>query len=227
MKRVYVIDQLLPDGVAAAEEFHDRLDAMLFPDEAAQIQGAVEARRREFATGRLCARRALSELGFPAAPILSGGHREPRWPAGVVGSITHCIGYRGAAVAPDRHLQAIGIDAEPDEPLPSGVFETIATGDEATRVTDLLDTAPEVNWDRLLFCAKESIYKAWYPIAQRWLGFEDAVVTLDRAARTFTAEILIAGPLTRLTGQWLVERGLVLTAVTVPRPYTLTHGQDS
>ena len=46
MKRVYVIHQLLPAGVAAAEEFRDRLDAMLFPAEAAQIQGAVEARRR-------------------------------------------------------------------------------------------------------------------------------------------------------------------------------------
>jgi 4'-phosphopantetheinyl transferase EntD len=218
MKRVYVIEQLLPAGVAAAEEFHDRLDAMLFPAEAAQIQGAVEARRREFATGRHCARQALAELGFAATPLLSGRHREPLWPPGVIGSITHCAGYRAAAVAPDGRLAAIGIDAEPDEPLPAGVFEAVAAGDEATRVTDLLYVAPEIHWDRLLFCAKESIYKAWYPIAQRWLGFEDAVVTLDRTSRTFTAEILVPGPLSHLAGQWLVERGLLLTAVAVPRP---------
>src|SRR5690242_4153856 len=107
MKRVYVIEQLLPAGVAAAEEFQDRLDAALFPAEAAQIQGAVEARRREFATGRHCARQALAALGVPATPLLSGGHREPLWPAGVVGSITHCTGYRAAAVAPDERLAAI------------------------------------------------------------------------------------------------------------------------
>jgi 4'-phosphopantetheinyl transferase EntD len=218
MKRVYVIHQLLPAGVAAAEEFRDRLDAMLFPAEAAQIQGAVEARRREFATGRHCARQALAELGFPPAPLLSGRHREPLWPEGVIGSITHCAGYRAAAVAPDARLAAIGIDAEPDEQLPAGGFEAVATGDEAARITELLDAAPEVHWDRLLFCAKESIYKAWYPIAQRWLGFEDAVVTLDRAARTFTAEILIPGPLTHVAGHWLAGRGLLLTAVALPRP---------
>ncbi len=206
-----MIDQLVPDGVATVEEFQDRLDAELFPEEAALIQNAVEARRREFATGRDCARRALSQLGVPAAPLLSGPHREPRWPAGVVGSITHCAGYRAAAVATDERLAAIGIDAEPDEPLPAGVLEAIATGDEAAAMKEL---PSGVAWDRLLFCAKESLYKAWFPIAQRWLGFEDAVVTLSPS--TFTADILVPGPLTRVTGRWVAARGLVLTAVAVP-----------
>jgi 4'-phosphopantetheinyl transferase EntD len=206
-----VIDQLVPDGIATAEEFDDRLDAVLFPEEAALIRNAVEARRREFATGRLCARRALSRLGVPASPLLSGAHREPVWPSGVVGSITHCAGYRAAAVATDQQLAAIGIDAEPDEPLPAGVFDAIATGDEVAAVKEL---PPGVAWDRLLFCAKESVYKAWFPIAQRWLGFEDAVVTLGPS--TFTAEILVPGPLSRVTGRWLAGRGLVLTAVAVP-----------
>jgi 4'-phosphopantetheinyl transferase EntD len=35
---------------------------------------------------------------------------------------------------------------------------------------------PEVYWDRVLFCIKESTYKAWFPLTHRWLGFEDASV---------------------------------------------------
>lgn len=205
-----MIDQLVPDGIATAEEFRDRLDAELFPEEAALIENAVETRQREFATGRHCARRALSRLGVPAVPLLSGPHREPVWPSGVVGSITHCAGYRAAAVASHERVAAIGIDAEPDEPLPAGVFEAIASGDEAVAVKEL---PSGVAWDRLLFCAKESVYKAWFPIAQRWLGFEDAVVTL--LPSTFTADILVPGPLTRVTGRWTAARGLVLTAVVV------------
>ena len=206
-----MIDELVPDGIATAEAFQDRLDAELFPEEAALVRNAVEARRREFATGRHCARRALSRLGVPAAPILTGSRREPVWPRGFVGSITHCAGYRAAAVASDRDAAAIGIDAEPFEPLPAGVFDAIATADEVAAVKEL---PPEVAWDRLLFCAKESLYKAWFPLAQRWLGFEDAVVTLRPS--TFTADILVPGPLTRVTGRWLAARGLVLTAVTIP-----------
>lgn len=208
-----MIELLVADGIATAEEFQDRLDGELFPEEAALIRNAVEGRRREFATGRHCARRALSRLGLPAVPILSGAHREPLWPAGVVGSITHCAGYRAAAVSTDKDVAAIGIDAEPFEPLPAGVFEAVAAGDEAAAVHGLPGA---VAWDRLLFCAKESLYKAWFPLAQRWLGFEDAVVTLDPAG-TFAAEILVPGPLAHVTGRWLAARGLVLCAVTVSR----------
>jgi len=78
-----------------------------------------------------------------------------------------------------------------------------------------------VHWDRLLFSAKESVYKAWYPLTRRWLGFEDARLTVDPAG-TFQAELLVDGAradgrpaLRLLDGRFLVARGLVLTAVCV------------
>ena len=78
-----------------------------------------------------------------------------------------------------------------------------------------------VRWDRLLFSAKESVYKAWFPLTRRWLDFEEAVVIPDPAEGTFTARLLVPGPvvdgrtLTGFPGRWMVDRGLVATAITV------------
>jgi 4'-phosphopantetheinyl transferase EntD len=75
---------------------------------------------------------------------------------------------------------------------------------------------PSVHWGRLLFSAKESIYKAWYPLTGRWLGFEEADLTIDPVAQTFTAHILAnQPPLAEMHGRFRVSRGLVVTAVTV------------
>ena len=58
-----------------------------------------------------------------------------------------------------------------------------------------------MSWDRLLFSTKESVYKAWFPLAERWLGFEDARVTIDRDRGSFAARLLVPGP--RLDGREL------------------------
>jgi 4'-phosphopantetheinyl transferase EntD len=108
-----VIEKILPAAVACSEAFDDSPNAVLFPEEEAVISQAVEKRRREFRTVRLCARRALRELGLPPVAVLPGEHREPVWPPGVVGSMTHCTGYRAAAVAHSPDLVTVGIDAEP------------------------------------------------------------------------------------------------------------------
>jgi 4'-phosphopantetheinyl transferase EntD len=217
-----VIETLLPAGVVSVEAFEDDPDAVLFPAEEATLGRAVEKRRREFTTGRVCAHRALRELGVPVGPVLPGPRREPVWPAGVVGSITHCAGYRAAAVARSDRIVTVGIDAEPNDDVPAGVLDAVARPDERAWVAALRSRQPEVCWDRLLFSIKESIYKAWFPLARRWLGFEDAAVTVDAAAGTFAARLLVPGPslaggeLTGFTGRWLASNGLVLTAIGLP-----------
>ena len=207
-----MIEEILPDWVAVAEAFADLPDAPLLGAEGTAIASAVPSRRQEFATGRACARRALATLGVAPVPLERGPGGEPRWPAGVVGSITHCAGYRGAAVAPATRAAAVGIDAEPDGPLPPGVLDLIALPAELAAMS----TWSGLSWDRLLFCAKESVYKAWYPLAARWLGFEEAEVTVDRDAGTFTARLLVPGPVIGFAGRWLVRDGFVLTAIVVP-----------
>jgi 4'-phosphopantetheinyl transferase EntD len=165
---------------------------------------------------------ALAELGVAPAPVLRGETGAPRWPAGIVGSITHCAGYRAAAVARDRDVLTTGVDAEPDEGLPAGVLELVALPGERERLRGLAVAAPGTCWDRLLFSAKESVYKAWFPLTGRWLGFHDADVTIDAAGGTFGARLLPSAaeagvlPVAGFAGRWLAGSGLILTAVTVP-----------
>ena len=215
---------LLPAGTSVAEAFGDGMPGGLFPDEQALIARAVERRRQEFATGRRCAREALAGLGFPPAPVLAGPRREPVWPPGVVGSITHCDGYRAAAVARSRDALSLGVDAEPNAPLPRDVLASIATATEIARVRELAITEPGTSWDRLLFSAKESLYKTWFPVTRRWLGFKEAEVSLGGPGGTFTARLLGSGlpygdsELTMIKGYFAVARGLVITAIAVPPP---------
>ena len=84
---------------------------------------------------------------------------------------------------------------------------------------------PATHWGRVLFSAKESIYKAWYPLTGRWLGFDDACLSVDPAGRAFTARLLVDGgrrdggpPLTVLHGRYRVARGLIVTGVGVVTP---------
>jgi 4'-phosphopantetheinyl transferase EntD len=218
-----VIERVLPPQVAAVESFGDISDAVLFPEERAAIARAVESRRREFATARACARTALARLGQPAVAVLPGPRGAPQWPEGMVGSITHCAGYRAAAVALTRDVVSLGVDAEPDEALPDpGMLELIALEKERVRLGELAAWMPGICWDRLLFSAKESVYKTWFPLARCWLGFESADVRIDPEQGTFTAQLLVPGPLVHgsplsvLRGRWVADHGLLATAVVLP-----------
>ncbi|MFC8594092.1 4'-phosphopantetheinyl transferase family protein [Streptomyces atroolivaceus] len=226
-----MIEDLLPDSVVAVEAFgDDEADqAALHPEEQAVVARAVEKRRREFATVRACARRAMEKLGVPPQPVLPGERGAPRWPEGLLGSMTHCDGYRAAALVCATDLAALGIDAEPHGPLPDGVLRAVALPAERERLATLSARHPAVHWDRLLFCAKESVYKAWFPLTGKWLGFEDADIEIHADHGTtpqgrIRAELLVPGPMTgarRLThfeGRWTVRHGLVTAAVTVPHP---------
>jgi 4'-phosphopantetheinyl transferase EntD len=218
-----VIEAILPASAAVAEARDDDMAIDLFPEEEAIVARAVEKRRREFASGRACAHRALERLGVGTAPVAAGERGEPLWPAGVVGTIAHCRGYRGCAVARTENLVTIGVDAEPNEPLPRGLLGDVARPEEIGPLGELARAEPGVNWDRLLFSAKEAVYKAWYPLAQRWLGFEDAVLSFDPGERRFSARLLVPGPvvdgveISGFRGRWLVEDGLMLTAIAVSR----------
>ena len=122
-----MISEILPPQASAAETFSDVADARLFGGEEAALGGASLRRYAEFSTGRACARAALARIGVPPVPIPRGPRGEPRWPDGVTGSITHCAGYLACAVARRAEVRALGIDAEQDGPLPSGLLPAVAT----------------------------------------------------------------------------------------------------
>jgi 4'-phosphopantetheinyl transferase EntD len=216
-----VLERVLPAAVTVVST-REEIDAPLFPEEEEIVARAVEKRRREFTTARACARRALVDLGLAATAIPSGPRGEPQWPPGVVGSITHCDGYRACAIADRGEFAALGVDAEIDSPLPPGVLREIALPAERELLAALARREPGPSWDRLLFSAKECVYKAWFPLAGRWLGFEDAMVTIDLLQRRFSARLLVPGPIVDgrevrgFSGRWSVGDGIVVAAIALP-----------
>lgn len=224
-----MIGELLPGTVVTVESYGDDPagTAPLHPAEAEAVAHCGEGRRREFAEVRACARAAMTTLGVPPGPVLPGRRGAPVWPDGVVGSMTHCAGYRAAALARSADLASLGIDAEPHAALPDGVLAVVSSPAERARLERLAAREPGVHGDRLLFSAKESVYKAWFPLTHTWLDFTEADVeiTSDRGPEPsgrFRARFLVPGPvvggraLGHVDGRWVVRRGLVATAVAVP-----------
>ncbi|MCW4353887.1 4'-phosphopantetheinyl transferase superfamily protein [Hoyosella sp. YIM 151337] len=229
-----MIDQIVAAPLVTAEAFTDHDSAFIPESERAAVARAVPTRQREFFTVRHLARRAMVQLGVPGAarvPILKGDRGAPVWPGGVIGSLTHCSGYRGAVVGYTSEVRSAGIDAEPHSELPSGVLPSVSLAEERNWLASAVrEYGPGLHLDKLLFCAKETTYKAWFPITKRWLGFEDAHITFGVsdaqtgcASGDFTATILIDGaaisgtPVTQLHGKWLISEGLVLASIVVPR----------
>jgi 4'-phosphopantetheinyl transferase EntD len=178
-----LLASLLPAGIAFAEASGDELDGPLPPlwpgEEGGLGPRAVHRRRVSYHWGRALARRAIESLGQEVAAVGRGPSRQPIWPAGVVGSITHCDGYCAAAAAPSAQWLGVGIDAEPLQEMAAGVVARIATEDECSRLAGR-DDRPRATV--ALFSAKESLYKVWSPIARSWLGFHDATVDLGELA---------------------------------------------
>ncbi|MGB7166613.1 MAG: 4'-phosphopantetheinyl transferase, partial [Mycobacterium sp.] len=123
-----LMSSVLPSSgdLACAELYSDPPGLAPMAEEEPLIARSVAKRRNEFITVRYCARTALGELGFPPAPILKGDKGEPCWPDGVVGSLTHCAGYRGAVIGRASVVRSLGVDAEPHDVLPDGVLGAIS-----------------------------------------------------------------------------------------------------
>ena len=192
----------------------------MFPEEAAVVVHAVRGRRLEFAAVRYCARQALRRIGLPPMTILPDADGVPQWPTGVVGSMTHCAGYRAAVVARSDRLRGIGIDAEPHAALPDPARDLVVRDEERTQLRALEAADPDLHWDRIVFCAKEAGYTAWFPSTRWWLDFTDISVTLH-AEGTFQARLLVAQSLTAagersdIAGRWVIDREIVVAATSV------------
>ncbi|WP_405698801.1 4'-phosphopantetheinyl transferase superfamily protein [Streptomyces sp. NBC_01383] len=220
-----MIAEILPSPIGTGSTFVDYDAALtaLYPQEAAAVASARPKRRQEYANVRMCARRAMRELGVPPAPVLSGERGEPLWPDGIVGSLTHGPGFRAAAMGRSFAFVGIGIDAEPNLPLTEDLLEFVSLPQERARVHALTQHSPEVCWDRLLFSAKEAVFKIWFPLTERGLDFTEADLRIDPDDGTFSAQLLVQGPtvdgrrIEGFNGRWLSRQGVLVTAIALRR----------
>ncbi|MEH1166644.1 4'-phosphopantetheinyl transferase superfamily protein [Micromonospora sp. CPCC 205539] len=213
---------LLPPSVAVAIAGPADWTGELLPAEQACLSDrAVQSRRRDFTAGRVCARRAMADLGLPPAPVPAADDRAPIWPAGVVGAITHTAGYCAAAAARTTDVRSVGMDAEQHRELNPGVRRLVLLPEEEETCARL---PSDTSWPIVLFSAKETVYKVWFPVVGSWLDFHDARLELDPDAGTFTARIAVArlaaatvpAPPATISGRFTVADGLVRTAAVLP-----------
>jgi 4'-phosphopantetheinyl transferase EntD len=206
------LSAILPEGVASACVDPEAEPFELHPEEAPFVVGALERRQREFAWGRACARRAFADLGLPAPIIPSGAQREPIWPLGVVGSLTHTLGLCAAAVTPSARYRALGLDVERERVFEAALIARVANESELARA-DALEMERSA-LALVVFSAKEAVYKCQFPASGAYLGFHDVRLELERDA--FRASLLVAaGPYAAghvFRGRWRRAGSFVFTA---------------
>ncbi|MGO9742076.1 MAG: 4'-phosphopantetheinyl transferase family protein [Roseiarcus sp.] len=140
-------------------------------DGPARLGAAAGARRRASGAARIVARALLDEIGVAEAPLRRLRSGAPQWPPGIVGSLAHDDAYALAAVARRGALENLGVDIEPAEPLPVDVIDFALLGDERRHAATAAG--------RLVFAAKEAVYKAMNPLEGAPLEYSDIAVDLD------------------------------------------------
>ncbi len=137
------------------------------------------ALRRASGAARIVARALLGQFGaYAEAPLTRTPARYALWPQGFVGSLAHDADYATATVARASEIDAIGVDIEPAESLPKDVVEIALSLQERREIGD------DPLLARMIFCAKEAVYKAINPFDGTPLEYEDIEITLrERAAR--------------------------------------------
>ena len=149
-------------------------------------------RREQFLMGRAAAHLALKSLTRSDTERYSigrGGAGEPLWPEGIVGSISHTDGAGVAVVGPKTEFEGLGIDIErTTRTISEGALKKIALPAERVWITD--DPKQQKLRALQLFCAKESIYKAYYPVTKKQMTFKDAFVRWEEEHQAFVGTLL-------------------------------------
>lgn len=180
------------DDALLREDTADQLGLTL----PATLDRAVQKRKAEFLAGRYCARAALAQHdGSAAVDIGIGTNREPLWPPGFVGSITHTQGYASAIVARQAQVRALGLDSEAwiDTQKVASVSPQILTPRDSHGEQVHLFDSPS-HYLTLVFSAKESLFKCLFPLVNRFFDFQAATISPlpsgSPSAGTFRFELL-------------------------------------
>ncbi|KNC92724.1 enterobactin synthase subunit EntD [Trabulsiella odontotermitis] len=155
----------------------------------AQLRQSGRKRQAEHLAGRIAAAHAIQALTGHATVPGIGPQREPVWPVGIQGSISHC-GQQALAVAVAHEKALVGIDRERvlDEAEAEEIWQSVIKESERP----CLDILPFALGVTLAFSAKESLYKALHRHVNRLLGFASAEVT---TVTPHTLTLALAEPL--------------------------------
>lgn len=185
------LSALLPKEVHFEVSLCHQARGDLYPREKVQAAKYAEKRLAEFTASRTLARRLLGQIGVEPTEILSGDHREPLWPEGVVGTISHSSEIVIVAVAKAGDVKSIGVDIEVRDQLKKELWDKILNPSEL-KILATLDAKESGPMSLLFFSTKESFYKAQFPITQEFIGFDALDLDLPMAESHLPFTILHA-----------------------------------
>ena len=193
----------------------------LFGVEEDTISSAVESRRASFRAGRNCARAALANLGCQKVIIPMAEDRQPIWPSGYIGSITHTSKVCAAIVARIQNYLSMGLDVESCAPASPDITSLVCRAEEYPLLTvNHTSNRPGIDLVKLLFVIKEAVFKAYFPMTGYFIDFQDVVVSLDFPGGRFSATLvngdapdIVGGR--RLTGRFSLAEGHVFAFVLI------------
>ena len=181
--------------------------------EAGAVASAVPKRKREYSTGRWLARCALSRLGRETGNLLSGAAREPLWPEGITGSITHTDRCAAVAIASSADFLGIGIDMEHVGAVDQKLLPKLLTRVERANLNGIDPT--------LFFSAKEACYKLLYPIVGEYVDFKAVEVSVNENDRLFSLRYVGSSPANAIveqaTGIYMELENHWISCVMLPR----------
>ncbi len=192
----------------------------LYPSEEACVDKAVRKRKREFVAGRVCARRALAEIGAPEVPLPANQDRTPAWPEGFTGTISHSDDICGAAVARTHAIAGLVLDIERISRFDLQLLPFICIGEEL-RFLNRLGRDERLQAAAIIFSAKECFYKCQYAVTRLWVGFHDVAIRLHPGGNEFrvhvlTAEFPACRAGTRSAGKYICSQDYVFTGMSWP-----------
>lgn len=210
-----LIRSLLPDCVLVLEADPSRADFQhLYPEERWPLERAGVIRQSEYAAGRLLARELLARLGVGNGPFLDGEDGAPRWPEGVVGSISHCSSLCSVAIARRTDVGSLGIDIEQALPLDEASEALVVQPEDGASMSRFTTEVGSLA-GKLVFSAKEAAYKAVYPIIHRFLEFPEVIIREGGGGRFTPVVRVAAAELPALRGRYCLSDGFIATAVLV------------
>ena len=177
-----MFDSPFPDFISfyCSQNLHDQEFLILSEEHAIAESFGSQKRPAEFTLGRIYAHGALSRFGLESEPILRNPEtREPCWPDSIWGSITHSAGFAAVAVGLKKEIKGIGIDLESFSRSVDLKIRRHVCVDSELEWLESLPTKQANHALRIIFSAKESIFKCIYPGTKTHLSFKDAAVSVN------------------------------------------------
>ncbi len=199
-----------PPAVSIASKTRDELTPnVLLPEERSVTTNFSEKRLVEFSLGRACAHEILSTLGYADFPVRMAETRQPVWPKDLVGSISHTGDIAVCVIAPAQEVAGIGVDIETLAQESFDLLEEVMS--ETERTTLLVTSGERPHLAKLLFSAKEAVFKCQFPLTGKWLEFKEVNLVLDFTNRVFSTQIETPSRSLALTGTWDISDQHILS----------------